>query len=61
MLDTPTIMTLCDYSLWKLTAEAGESIKPVLHQLCVTFVDYILEKEFYPTMNVSCCCAHGNY
>jgi hypothetical protein len=29
----------------------GESIKPVLHRLCVTFVDYILEKEFYPTMN----------
>lgn len=31
---------------------AGISVKPVLHQLCVLFVDFILEKDFYPIMHV---------
>ena len=36
---------------------SGISLKPVLHQLCVLFVDFILEKNFYPIMHV---CYHYN-
>jgi hypothetical protein len=45
------IVTFCDYTLWKFSAKAGSSIKPTLHQLCVTFVNHIMEKRFYPIMN----------
>ena len=41
-------------AFWSL----GDAIKPTLHQLCLTFVDHLMEHDFYPTMNVSFVCVH---
>lgn len=35
----------------------GGSIKPTLHQLCVTFVNHVMERGFYSIVNV-CLCAY---
>jgi len=49
---------LCTYvhslTFWSL----GDAIKPTLHQLCLTFVDHLMEHNFYPTMNVSFVSVH---
>jgi len=45
------LVVFTDSTLWKFTSKAGDSMKPMLHRLCSSFIDYLVENGFYAVLH----------